>query len=117
MGGNDFKSLINFGFSLVPILHSFISNLTSSILGFLGTSLESNKSSKGVNPLSKKLSSRLITLVSSFIISSISTFSRFSTSDLVNLVGLNLSSSSPFISLISNSSLMLGSMDVSVSML
>jgi len=89
VGGNDFESFINFGFSLVPMLYSSISDLTGSLIGFLGTSFDSNKSSKGVNPLGKKLSLRLITLVSSLIILSISSCSKFSTSDLVNLVGLN----------------------------
>lgn len=101
IGGNEFESLINFGFSLVPTLHSSISYFRGSNFGFLGTSFESNKSSKGVNLLGKKLSLRLMTSVSSSIISSISISFRLSTSDFVNLGGWNLSISSLSISLIS----------------
>jgi len=86
-GGKDFESFINFGFSSIPILHSSISDSKGSRFGFLGISFESNKSSKGVNPLGKKLSLRLIISESSLIISSISSCFRFCTSDFVNLVG------------------------------
>lgn len=61
VGGNDFESLINFGLSSMPMLHSSMSNINGSILGFLGTSFESNKSSRGVNPFGKNLSLGLIT--------------------------------------------------------
>jgi len=117
VGGNDFESLINLGFSSVPILHSSISDLKGSILGFLGTSFKSNKLVRGLNPLGKELSLRLITSVSSLIISSISVCSKLSISNFVNLVGINLSISSPSISFIYISFLVSGSIDVSVSML
>ena len=112
VGGNDFESLISLGFSSMPILHSSISYLEGSILGFLGTSFESNKYSGGVNPFGNKLSLILITLVSSLIISSISICYNLSTSNLVNLVGLSLYISSPSIS-----SLVSGSIYISVSIL
>lgn len=90
-GGKAFDILMSFGLSPVPMLSSSISTLRGSILGFLATSLEPNKFSKGTNPLGKKIFFRLRISGSSFIISSISTFSKISISTLVNLVGLAIS--------------------------
>ena len=86
-GGNFLEILISLGFSSVPMLHSSISDLRGSILGFLATSLESKRSSSGANPLGKILSLRFKTSDSSLINSSISIVSNFSISTLVNLVG------------------------------
>lgn len=72
----------------MPMFHSSMSDLCGSILGFLATPFESNKSSKGVKPFGKKLSLRFNISDSSSIISSISTFSKLSISDWLNLVGL-----------------------------
>ena len=87
MGGNDFESFINLGYSSKPILHSSMSDFKGSILGFLGIPFESNKSSKGVNPFGKKLSLRLINSDYSSIASSISICFRFRISNFVNFVG------------------------------
>lgn len=45
---------MNLGLSSVPMLHYSISALKGSIFGFLARSFESNKSSKGTNPLGRK---------------------------------------------------------------
>jgi hypothetical protein len=55
-GGKDLDNLIIFGFSSVPILHSSTSFPVGSIFGFFATSLKSNSSSNGTNPLGKMLS-------------------------------------------------------------
>jgi len=88
--GSDFDSLISLGLSSMPMLHYSISDFNGSILGFLGTSFESNKSSSAVKPFGKRVSLRLIISLSSLIVSSISTCSRLSIFDLVNYVGLKL---------------------------
>ena len=87
-GGTTLDILMIFVLYLVPILTSYMSTLRGSILGFLATSLESNKSSKRTNPLGKKLSFKLRISGPSSIISSISTLSKLSISTLVNLVHL-----------------------------
>ena len=55
-GGNALDNLISLGFSYVPMLHSSMSDIKGSILGFIATSLESKISSNGANPLGKMLS-------------------------------------------------------------
>ena len=86
-GGNALDILTSLGFYSFPMLHSSISDLRGSILGFISTSLESKRSSNGANPLGKKISLRFKTYDSSLDNSSISTVSNFSISTLVNLVG------------------------------
>ena len=86
--GKYLESLIILGFNSVPILHSSMSDLTRSILGFLATSFESNRSSEGVKPFGKKLSLRFNISDSSSMISSIYTLSNLSISNWLNLVGL-----------------------------
>jgi hypothetical protein len=54
-GGKDLESFTILGFSSVPMLQSSTSLPLASILGFLATSLKSNKSSNGTKPLGKTL--------------------------------------------------------------
>jgi len=54
-GGKDFDILMSFGLFSVPMLTSSILVLKGYILGFLATSLESNKYSKGTNTFGKKI--------------------------------------------------------------
>ena len=61
-GGKALDILMSLGFSSVPILHSSISDLRCSILGFLATSLDLKRCSSGANPLGKMLSLRFKTI-------------------------------------------------------
>jgi hypothetical protein len=54
-GGKDLESFTILGFSSVPMLQSSTSLPLALILGFLATSLKSNKSSNGTKPLGKTL--------------------------------------------------------------
>jgi hypothetical protein len=82
LGGRDLKSFIILGFSSVPMLHSSTSLPLASILGFLATSLKSNKSYSGTRHLGNTL------LFSCRIPESISFSFNSSTSTLLSLNSL-----------------------------